>query len=267
MGADTPPGEPGLSEGPSRVGGPRQSPHCSCTPPRRYSKLSDPANWLRINATNGQVSTAAVLDRESLFINNNVYEATFLAADNGASWAHGRGGQPLCLPCSCPGVGAHLSPCAVVLSCLLAPDLQLARILGQLAAEDLPREAAGRAWPVGPQYTSHGAGGARKQVLQGWQLPAAFTPSTGTAGRGPGWVSGGAACTQGQLWGLPASSRPRAGSGLLVTQSPTEQRHKGETQPEVQAGADTGQRPACREGTRRGSRAPGWGGSPAAGPG
>lgn len=38
-----------------------------------------------MNATNGQVTTAAVLDRESLYTKNNVYEATFLAADNGAS--------------------------------------------------------------------------------------------------------------------------------------------------------------------------------------
>uniref|UniRef100_A0A8C2QU41 Cadherin-4 n=1 Tax=Capra hircus TaxID=9925 RepID=A0A8C2QU41_CAPHI len=57
----------------------------------RYSKLSDPANWLHINATNGQISTAAVLDRESLYIKNNVYEATFLAADNGAP-----GGREMC---------------------------------------------------------------------------------------------------------------------------------------------------------------------------
>nr|XP_031543822.1 cadherin-4 [Vicugna pacos] len=57
----------------------------------RYSKLSDPANWLHINATNGQISTAAVLDRESLYIRNNVYEATFLAADNGVPPASGTG--------------------------------------------------------------------------------------------------------------------------------------------------------------------------------
>ncbi|XP_039720671.1 cadherin-4 [Pteropus medius] len=57
----------------------------------RYSKLSDPANWLHINASNGQVTTAAALDRESLYIRNNVYEATFLAADNGAPPASGTG--------------------------------------------------------------------------------------------------------------------------------------------------------------------------------
>lgn len=55
----------------------------SHSPLHRYSKLSDPANWLHINATNGQITTAAVLDRESLYVKNNVYEATFLAADNG----------------------------------------------------------------------------------------------------------------------------------------------------------------------------------------
>ncbi|XP_055077790.1 cadherin-4 isoform X3 [Periophthalmus magnuspinnatus] len=51
----------------------------------RYSKLSDPANWLRINRTNGQITTMAMLDRESMYVKNNVYEATFLAFDNGKS--------------------------------------------------------------------------------------------------------------------------------------------------------------------------------------
>ncbi|MGH0125261.1 UNVERIFIED_CONTAM: hypothetical protein FKN15_051695 [Acipenser sinensis] len=57
----------------------------------RYSKLSDPANWLNINATNGQITTTAVLDRESVYVKNNVYEATFLAADNGSPAASGTG--------------------------------------------------------------------------------------------------------------------------------------------------------------------------------
>ncbi|XP_041114367.1 cadherin-4-like [Polyodon spathula] len=57
----------------------------------RYSKLSDPANWLNINATNGQITTTAVLDRESVYVKNNVYEATFLAADNGFPAASGTG--------------------------------------------------------------------------------------------------------------------------------------------------------------------------------
>lgn len=55
----------------------------------RYSKLSDPANWLKINQTNGQITTMALLDRESIYVKNNVYEATFLAFDNGKSGKSG----------------------------------------------------------------------------------------------------------------------------------------------------------------------------------
>uniref|UniRef100_A0A7N6FLM3 Cadherin-4 n=1 Tax=Anabas testudineus TaxID=64144 RepID=A0A7N6FLM3_ANATE len=57
----------------------------------RYSKLSDPANWLKINRTNGQITTMALLDRESIYVKNNVYEATFLAFDNGSPQASGTG--------------------------------------------------------------------------------------------------------------------------------------------------------------------------------
>lgn len=57
----------------------------ACVCARRYSKLSDPANWLKINRTNGQITTMALLDRESMYVKNNVYEATFLAFDNGKS--------------------------------------------------------------------------------------------------------------------------------------------------------------------------------------
>lgn len=49
----------------------------------RYTKLHDPANWLAINTTNGQVFTTAVLDRESPFVKDDIYEAKFLATDNG----------------------------------------------------------------------------------------------------------------------------------------------------------------------------------------
>lgn len=49
----------------------------------RYSKLNDPADWLSINRSNGQIVTTATLDRESVYVKNNVYEATFLATDNG----------------------------------------------------------------------------------------------------------------------------------------------------------------------------------------
>lgn len=47
--------------------------------------MSDPGRWLRINWTNGQITTRAVLDRESPYVKNNVYEAKFLAVDNGKS--------------------------------------------------------------------------------------------------------------------------------------------------------------------------------------
>ncbi|XP_037535052.1 cadherin-4 [Nematolebias whitei] len=57
----------------------------------RYSKLSDPANWLKINRTNGQITTMALLDRESMYVKNNMYEATFLAYDNGSPQASGTG--------------------------------------------------------------------------------------------------------------------------------------------------------------------------------
>uniref|UniRef100_A0A665VGZ8 Cadherin-4 n=1 Tax=Echeneis naucrates TaxID=173247 RepID=A0A665VGZ8_ECHNA len=57
----------------------------------RYSKLSDPANWLKINRTNGQITTMALLDRESMYVQDNIYEATFLAFDNGSPQASGTG--------------------------------------------------------------------------------------------------------------------------------------------------------------------------------
>ncbi|KAL2090731.1 hypothetical protein ACEWY4_012994 [Coilia grayii] len=48
-----------------------------------YYKLSDPADWLRINTSNGEITTLATLDRESPDVKNNIYQATFLAADDG----------------------------------------------------------------------------------------------------------------------------------------------------------------------------------------
>ncbi|KAG7488333.1 hypothetical protein MATL_G00034320 [Megalops atlanticus] len=57
----------------------------------RYSKLSDPANWLKINPANGRISTIAVLDRESPYVKNNLYNVTFLASDNGVPPASGTG--------------------------------------------------------------------------------------------------------------------------------------------------------------------------------
>uniref|UniRef100_A0A669F8H7 Cadherin-4 n=1 Tax=Oreochromis niloticus TaxID=8128 RepID=A0A669F8H7_ORENI len=57
----------------------------------RYSKLNDPADWLSINRSNGQIVTTAMLDRESVYVKNNIYEATFLATDNGSPAASGTG--------------------------------------------------------------------------------------------------------------------------------------------------------------------------------
>ncbi|XP_072571832.1 cadherin-4-like isoform X2 [Paramormyrops kingsleyae] len=57
----------------------------------RYSKYDDPASWLSINITNGQIVTTDLLDRESIYVKNNIYEAKFLAADNGSPSATGTG--------------------------------------------------------------------------------------------------------------------------------------------------------------------------------
>ncbi|XP_061150988.1 cadherin-2 [Syngnathus typhle] len=57
----------------------------------RYTKLSDPANWLRSDPSNGRVTTMAILDRESPFVKNSMYNATFLATDNGNPPATGTG--------------------------------------------------------------------------------------------------------------------------------------------------------------------------------
>ncbi|XP_060679873.1 cadherin-2-like [Hemiscyllium ocellatum] len=57
----------------------------------RYSKLSDPANWLKIDPLQGQITTVATLDRESPYVKNNMYNATFLASDSGIPPASGTG--------------------------------------------------------------------------------------------------------------------------------------------------------------------------------
>ena len=47
--------------------------------------MFDPANWLKIDPVNGRISTIAVLDRESPYVKNNLYNITFMATDNGES--------------------------------------------------------------------------------------------------------------------------------------------------------------------------------------
>lgn len=56
-----------------------------CFSSPRYSKLSDPANWLKIDPNTGRITTIAILDRESPFVKNSLYNATFLASDDGES--------------------------------------------------------------------------------------------------------------------------------------------------------------------------------------
>uniref|UniRef100_A0A8C5SZR4 Cadherin 2 n=1 Tax=Laticauda laticaudata TaxID=8630 RepID=A0A8C5SZR4_LATLA len=56
-----------------------------------YSKLSDPANWLKIDPINGQITTTSILDRESPHVKNNMYNATFLAIDSGIPLMSGTG--------------------------------------------------------------------------------------------------------------------------------------------------------------------------------
>nr|XP_015812315.2 cadherin-2 [Nothobranchius furzeri] len=57
----------------------------------RYSRLFDPANWLRIDPNTGRLTTIAVLDRESPYVKNSLYNATFLATDSGNPPASGTG--------------------------------------------------------------------------------------------------------------------------------------------------------------------------------
>ncbi|KAL1022677.1 hypothetical protein UPYG_G00030870 [Umbra pygmaea] len=57
----------------------------------RYTKLFDPANWLEIDPVKGRISTIAVLDRESPYVKNNLYNVTFMASDNGIPPASGTG--------------------------------------------------------------------------------------------------------------------------------------------------------------------------------
>ncbi|XP_041862123.1 cadherin-2-like [Melanotaenia boesemani] len=68
-----------------------QDPDRSMRQSVRYSKLYDPANWLEIDPVNGRISTVAILDRESPYIKNNLYNVTFMASDDGIPPASGTG--------------------------------------------------------------------------------------------------------------------------------------------------------------------------------
>ncbi|XP_043944557.1 cadherin-13 [Protopterus annectens] len=57
----------------------------------QYSVHHDPAHWLNINPKNGIINTTAMLDRESPFVKDNTYTASFLAIDSGTPPATGTG--------------------------------------------------------------------------------------------------------------------------------------------------------------------------------
>ncbi|KTG46691.1 hypothetical protein cypCar_00008869 [Cyprinus carpio] len=57
----------------------------------RFSVLRDPADWLIVNPFKGNVTTRAILDRESPHVHNNQYTALFMATDNGSPPASGTG--------------------------------------------------------------------------------------------------------------------------------------------------------------------------------
>lgn len=51
--------------------------------PSRFAVLRDPADWLSVNSFKGNVTTKAILDRESPHVHHNQYTALFIATDNG----------------------------------------------------------------------------------------------------------------------------------------------------------------------------------------
>ncbi|XP_070617836.1 B-cadherin-like [Erythrolamprus reginae] len=57
----------------------------------RYSVRNDPAGWLKIDPETGQITSRALLDRESDFVKDNIYKATIVASDNANEPATGTG--------------------------------------------------------------------------------------------------------------------------------------------------------------------------------
>ncbi|XP_063293856.1 cadherin-1-like [Pelobates fuscus] len=56
-----------------------------------YSIGNDPAGWLSVNKDNGIITGNGQLDRESFYVQNNVYKAIILAVDSGIPSATGTG--------------------------------------------------------------------------------------------------------------------------------------------------------------------------------
>ncbi|XP_038664510.1 desmocollin-3-like [Scyliorhinus canicula] len=57
----------------------------------RYRELTDPADWVTIDAKTGAIKTTAALDRESEFVKNNKYNVTVLAIQDGVPPRTGTG--------------------------------------------------------------------------------------------------------------------------------------------------------------------------------
>ncbi|PIO14798.1 hypothetical protein AB205_0026510 [Aquarana catesbeiana] len=56
-----------------------------------YRIANDPAGWLSVNPDNGIITGNGQLDRESVFVKNNIYRAIILAVDNGSPPTTGTG--------------------------------------------------------------------------------------------------------------------------------------------------------------------------------
>lgn len=52
----------------------------------RYIKGHDPADWVTVDRSTGNITLSKTTDRESHFVKNNTYVITIYAVDNGMSW-------------------------------------------------------------------------------------------------------------------------------------------------------------------------------------
>ncbi|KAM6929800.1 cadherin-2-like [Lycodopsis pacificus] len=56
-----------------------------------YKKGDDPADWVSVEPKTGKISTTKIVDRESVFVKNNVYTVPIFAVDNGQPALTGTG--------------------------------------------------------------------------------------------------------------------------------------------------------------------------------
>ncbi|XP_069822187.1 cadherin-1-like [Dendropsophus ebraccatus] len=74
-----------------------QDPDKAQTQKITYYIGNDPAGWLSVNPENGIITGNGQLDRESMYVKNNMYKAIILAVDNGSPVATGTGTLQLIL--------------------------------------------------------------------------------------------------------------------------------------------------------------------------